>query len=72
MCIRDSAWAADVRRGLDSLVNEQREALELAYFEDLTQREIADRLGIPIGTVKARMSRGMHHLAERIEKGELR
>ena len=66
------AWAADVRRGLDSLVNEQREALELAYFEDLTQREIADRLGIPIGTVKARMSRGMHHLAERIEKGELR
>jgi RNA polymerase sigma-70 factor (ECF subfamily) len=66
------AWASDVRRGLDSLVAEQRETLELAYFGGLTQREIADRLDVPIGTVKARMARGMHRLAERIEKGELR
>jgi RNA polymerase sigma-70 factor (ECF subfamily) len=66
------AWSSDVRRGLDSLVADQREALELAYFGDLTQREIADRLGVPIGTVKARMARGMHRLSERIEKGELR
>jgi RNA polymerase sigma-70 factor (ECF subfamily) len=66
------AWASDVRRGLDSLVAEQREALELAYFGGLTQREIAVRLDVPIGTVKARMARGMHRLAERIEKGELR
>jgi RNA polymerase sigma-70 factor (ECF subfamily) len=64
-------WASDVRRGLDSLVPDQREALELAYFDDLTQREIAERLGVPLGTVKARMARGMHRLAERIEKGEL-
>jgi len=66
------AWASDVRRGLDTLVADQREALELAYFADLTQREIADRLGVPLGTVKARMARGMHRLAEQIEKGELR
>ncbi len=66
------AWASDVRRGLDSLVADQREALELAYFSDLTQREIADHLGVPIGTVKARMARGMLRMAERIEKGELR
>ena len=64
-------WASEVRRGLDSLGADQREALELAYFADLTQKEIADRLGVPIGTVKARMARGMQRLAERIEKGEL-
>ena len=64
-------WASEVRSGLDSLGADQREALELAYFGDLTQQEIADRLGVPIGTVKARMARGMRRLAERIEKGEL-
>jgi len=64
-------WAGEVRTGLDSLGDDQREALELAYFGDLTQKEIADRLGVPIGTVKARMARGMRRMAERIEKGEL-
>lgn len=66
------SWASAVREGLTTLVDEQREVLELAYFADLTQREIADRLGVPIGTVKARMARGMQRLATRIEKGELR
>ena len=64
-------WASEVRTGLDSLEEAQREAIELAYFADLTQKEIAERLGVPIGTVKARMARGMRRLAERIEKGEL-
>lgn len=64
-------WASAVRSGLDDLGVDQREALELAYFGDLTQKEIADRLGVPIGTVKARMARGMRRLAEKIEKGEL-
>lgn len=64
-------WASEVRSGLDSLGEDQREALELAYFGDFTQKEIADRLGVPIGTVKARMARGMRRLAERIEKGDL-
>jgi RNA polymerase sigma-70 factor (ECF subfamily) len=44
----------------------------LSYFGDKTQREVADQLGIPLGTVKARMARGMQRLAEEIEKGELR
>lgn len=52
------AWAADVRAALAGLPDIQRETLELAYFGDRTQREIADQLGIPLGTVKARMSRG--------------
>ena len=64
--------ASEVRRGLATLVSEQRETLELAFFEDLTQREIAERLGVPIGTVKARMARGLKKMAERIEKGDVR
>lgn len=65
------AWASEVRRGLGELSADQRQALEMAYFGDLTQREIAERLGVPLGTVKARMARGMRQLAEKIERGEL-
>ena len=64
-------WASEVRNGLDALNADQREALELAYFADLTQKEIAERLGVPIGTVKARMARGMRRLAEKIQNGEV-
>lgn len=56
-------WAAEVRGALQLLPAEQREALELAYFSDCTQREISVRLGVPLGTVKARMARGMRRLA---------
>lgn len=55
--------SAEVRQALAALPAPQREAIELAYFADLTQRQIADRLKVPIGTVKARMARGMHRLA---------
>jgi RNA polymerase sigma factor (sigma-70 family) len=58
------AWAAEVREALDRLPDIQREALELAYFQGQTQVEIAATLGIPLGTVKARMARGMRRMAE--------
>lgn len=43
-----------VRAALDRLGDEHREVLELAYFRGLSQREIANRLALPIGTVKSR------------------
>ena len=55
-------WAWEVRRCLDRLPVEQREVLELAYFGGRTQVEIADKLGLPLGTVKARMFRGLRRM----------
>jgi RNA polymerase sigma factor (sigma-70 family) len=58
------AWAAELRQALGRLPAVQRQALELAYFEDRTQRDIAQLLDVPIGTVKARMARGTRALAD--------
>jgi RNA polymerase sigma-70 factor (ECF subfamily) len=64
-------WASEVQRGLDTLPEDQRTVIVLAYFEDLTQAEISRRLNVPLGTVKARMARGLARLAQRIEQEEL-
>lgn len=63
------AWAAEIRVALATLPDEQQQALELSYFGDLTQQEIASQLGVPIGTVKARMARGMRRLTSLVTGG---
>jgi len=44
----------DVAAALSSIPSQYREVLELAYFEDLSQREISRRTGLPLGTIKSR------------------
>ena len=55
----------DALRGIPQ---EQRRAIELAYFEGLTQQEISDRLGQPLGTIKTRMRLGMQKLKTLLEE----
>ncbi|MEZ5143310.1 MAG: sigma-70 family RNA polymerase sigma factor [Acidimicrobiales bacterium] len=57
------ADAVTVRGALAGLPDDQREALVLAYFGGLSQSQIAERLGVPLGTVKARSFRGLRALA---------
>ncbi|MGW0808558.1 RNA polymerase sigma factor [Nonomuraea sp. NPDC002799] len=52
-----------IRRALAELSHAQRQVIELAYYGELTQQEIAERLRVPLGTVKARTSRGLHKLS---------
>jgi RNA polymerase sigma-70 factor (ECF subfamily) len=69
------AW--DVATALSSIPSEHRQVLELAYFEDLSQREISRRTGLPLGTVKSRTTaalkrfqRAMTNPAPREARGE--
>jgi RNA polymerase sigma-70 factor, ECF subfamily len=56
--------AAHVRSLLNNLPEDQRQAIELAFFEHRTHHEIAAQLGQPLGTVKARIRRGLLKLRE--------
>ena len=58
--------AMRVRASLEKLPDDQRKAIDLAFFSDLTHQEIATRLGLPLGTIKARIRRGLLKLRERI------
>ena len=58
-----------IAAALATLPSEQRAAIELAYFEGLTQREISERTGDPLGTVKTRVRLAIEKLAAILEGG---
>ena len=67
----ESGWVAwRVHRALEVLTEHERPLIELAYWRGLSQSEIADRLGIPLGTVKTRTRSALARLADELD-GEL-
>ncbi|HUR15675.1 MAG TPA: sigma-70 family RNA polymerase sigma factor [Candidatus Limnocylindrales bacterium] len=56
-----------VRTAIDGLPQIQRQAIEMAYFEGLTQVEIAERTGAPLGTVKSRVRLGLQTMRRSLE-----
>ena len=57
-------------RAMDALDTKHRSILVLRYFNDLSYREIAEALEIPLGTVKSRLNQSLRYLKEQMSPGE--
>ena len=72
--VAQDAWLVDLRdrvvKALETLSDEQREVVELAYFEGLTQARIAERTGVPLGTVKTRTLAALRRLRRVLEEDD--
>ena len=69
--IVDDSWLSwRVSRALEELDAAHREVIELAYFGGLTQREISERTGVPIGTVKTRTASAFKSLRRELAVGD--
>jgi len=67
----EASWTTwQLHRALEELSPNERSVIELAYWSGLSQSEVADFLGIPLGTVKTRTRAALAHLADILE-GEL-
>lgn len=64
---RSRGFAARARQALDELPPGQRRVLELAFHEDLSHAEIAERTGLPLGTVKSHARRGLANLRSALD-----
>jgi RNA polymerase sigma-70 factor (ECF subfamily) len=60
----DAEQRQTVRRAVGTLVPEQRQAVELAFFDGFTHVEIAEKLAVPLGTIKTRIRQGLVRLRE--------
>jgi RNA polymerase sigma-70 factor, ECF subfamily len=65
--VADAAEALVLQAAVAELAPHMREVIELAYWQGLSQVEIAERLSLPLGTVKTRTRRGLTLLAEALE-----
>jgi RNA polymerase sigma-70 factor (ECF subfamily) len=64
----EQAWTQwQVHGALERLPEREREVIALAYWSELSQSEVAARLGIPLGTVKTRTRSALQHLADILE-----
>lgn len=66
--VSDALTGEDVRSALAELPAEQRETIEMAYFQGYTHTQIAQLTEVPLGTVKGRMRIGLHKLKALLEQ----